>query len=456
MDNKPTAATGSTGVKKAARPAPRRIVVRGRLSPTYLIADTREGAVIPFLDDALTEHAHFVAQINVGDYNICRTGSRAPDGPVPPAQSAVLACVERKSLVDFAASIRDGRYEKEVGGMLRLREETGCQLFFFVEGPAFPNLNRKFSKTPYSTLLSACTSLMVRDGIFIVQTEDEAHTAKRLADLMRTFDAKVPVPVCVANNKANVAPECKQTDTAVGAGDEDDVGTASQALTIPEALTRRVEPTASEIAVDMWSRLSGVSIVLGKALTKEMSVADLVGGWISEAEIKKLKSPSGKTISKTAIESLLAVRDDLDGHAVKLISGIRGMSVPVATAVLAATKGLKALCGREPAQIAHIEIAQKNRKVKLGLAKARQILSSLRYKDDKGLSLGQSTGTPSPAKTATGKIATTKTATTKAATTKAATTKAATVLPTLSTLTSEPGAVVIELTEDDLDEILAL
>ncbi|MEK7383283.1 MAG: ERCC4 domain-containing protein [Elusimicrobiota bacterium] len=161
------------------------MAARARISPVYLIADSRERGVIPFLETALRDHAFVVRQVTTADYLVCR---RAPG---PAAEPAVLAAVERKTLADFAASFKDGRYAN-VQKMRALRAATGCQLYFFVEGPAFPSPGRRFARIPYASILAAVTKLMVRDGVHVVQTEDEAHTAKRLADFLRVFETEAP------------------------------------------------------------------------------------------------------------------------------------------------------------------------------------------------------------------------------------------------------------------------
>ena len=78
------------------------------MSHTYLVSDTRERHVHGFIETLFDQagSACMVAQINTGDYLICR---RLAGG-----QPEILACIERKSLKDFAASFKDGRYENRL------------------------------------------------------------------------------------------------------------------------------------------------------------------------------------------------------------------------------------------------------------------------------------------------------------------------------------------------------
>jgi ERCC4-type nuclease len=337
------------------------------VSDVYLIADARERNVIPFLEDALQEYAHVVAQVNTGDYLICRKGT-------PPT---ILAVIERKTLADFAASFKDGRYEN-LDKMIAMRARTGCMLFFFVEGPAFPAPTRRFARIPYSSILAAMTKLPIRDGVFVVQTEDESHTAKRLTDHLRMFDdVKVPYRQCVdpaEGLRALGAP-------ALAEGTDDDAAQGGDALVVPDALRGLIEESDATAAMKMWARLTGVSVVLGKLLTREFSVADLVGGRVPEARVRALKTATGRGISKDAVDSLLAVRADLNGASVKLVSGLRNVTPAVATAILKATGGLARLCVAPLATVEAVRLEQKSRTVRLGTARATRIQHMLRFVD---------------------------------------------------------------------------
>ena len=155
-----------------------------KVSKTYLIADARERAVIPFIETEFQEHAFVVRQVTTADYLICRQRG-------PGEEPAVLAAIERKTHEDFAASFKDGRHEN-IAKLRALRTATGCHLYYFIEGAAFPSPNRRFGRIPFSNILAAITKMMVRDGIFVVQTADAGHSAKRLADFLRAFDSEPP------------------------------------------------------------------------------------------------------------------------------------------------------------------------------------------------------------------------------------------------------------------------
>jgi hypothetical protein len=328
------------------------------ISSVYLIVDSRERAVIPFIETVLQEHAYIAKQVTTGDYLICRSGE------IP----KILACVERKTLVDFAASFKDGRVEN-IRKMRALRAATGCALYYFIEGPAFPSPARRFARIPYGNILAAMTKLMVRDGVFIVQTADERHTATRLNELMHTY-ASVTEP--------HVEIRAGDSD---GDGDIDGDGGDNEPLAVPDVLTIRHEETELDAAVNMWSRLRGISIVLGKIITREFTVAALATGKVSCAQIRALKTATGRGINKDAVASLLAIQADEFGHGVKLISGLRNITPATATIILTASGGLRGLCEGIPAATAGVELPQKNRTIKLGNARADRIHRMLHWRD---------------------------------------------------------------------------
>ena len=315
---------------------------RTKVSRTYLIADARERAVVPFIEVEFKEYAFVVKQVTTADYLICRHEE---------AGAVVLAAIERKSLADFAASFKDGRHEN-FKKMTALRAATGCKLYYFVEGPAFPSTTTRFCGIPFGNILAATTRMMVCDGIFVVQTESEAHTAKRLLDFVRAFDS-VPVP------------DARHTGAQVE-------------LAVPDILTARADETDDEAAVCAWARLDGISVVTGKILTRAFSIAELAAQAVAPEQIQALKTDAGRPINKEAVASLVAVRAGSLETAVQLVSGMRNITPAVARLLLDASGGLARLCVFPG--LADVKIQQKTRSVKFGKARAERVKRVLGYK----------------------------------------------------------------------------
>jgi ERCC4-type nuclease len=351
-----------------------------RMTMTYLIADARERAVIPFIETEFKDYAYIVKQVTTADYLICRASGSGASGssgapaqaqaPAPaqaqapaqaPAQGAVvLAAIERKSHEDFAASFKDGRHDN-IKKLLALRGGTGCKLFYFVEGPLNGPLTgpRRIGGIPFENILAAMTTMMVSDGIFVVQTESPAHSAKRLADFVRAFDS-VPAPEIAFQSAAAVL----------------------TALPVPDILTARAEETDLQAVVCMWASLGGVSVVTGATLARAFTVAELASQSVTPDQIRALKTESsrqGRPINKEAVASLLGLRAGSLELAVKLVSGMRNISPDVARLLLGATSGLAGLCTHTA--LDEVKIAQKTRSVRFGKARAERVQRLLHYKE---------------------------------------------------------------------------
>jgi len=336
----------------------------------YVLSDKRERYVHDFLDAAAAGAGikHAPAHLTTGDYLICRrVGSEDPE---------ILAVFERKTLKDFAASFKDNRYENR-NKMLALRDRVGCQLYFVVEGPAYPAPGWKVARIPYSSILSAMTNLMVRDGIHVVQTKDPQHTAQRLVDFARAF-AKTAVPYTypTARKEEGAAPgEGEDAPEEEGAAGPRDGGGPAPHLLCPAAASEKIEKDDLRLVVEIWSRLPGVSVVVAGVLARSFTVAELVLGEVTAAELAALRTPTNRALPKKAAESLRAARSGAGwarATEVKLLSGVPGISPAMAADVLeGATLG--GLLRREGPPLRDRKISQKGRQVRLGEQRAERV-----------------------------------------------------------------------------------
>jgi ERCC4-type nuclease len=328
---------------------------------TYMVTDTREREILPFLDDAFQENEYTVKQINTGDYVILRRSRKT--GIVK-----FLAVIERKTHEDFAAGFRDGRYEN-LSKLLALRAKTGCQIYFIIEGSAFPSPNRKFGRVPFSSIDAAITKSMVRHGIMIIYAENQQHTAKRLADL---------VSAMASEEKPYEYPLLVEEDTP--AEDDAEPAESENLLTVPESMTARIEDSDQDATTKMWARLRGISVVLGRILTDHFSVIELVGGKVPRAQIDGLKTATGRPINKDARNNLHALATGDAEAAIKVLSGVRGISPAMATLMVKQAGDIRRLLSYSVSTLSIIGIPQKNRIAKLGDARAERILKIMAHK----------------------------------------------------------------------------
>ena len=329
-------------------------------SVTYMVADTREREIIPFLDDAFQLHDYVVKQINTGDFIVFRKNRKT-------GELKFLAVIERKTLEDFAAGFKDGRYEN-LSKLLALRAKTGCQIYFIIEGSAFPSPNRKFGRVPFSSIEAAITKSMVRHGIMILCTENQQHTAKRLADLVSIMAEEEPYEYPRSEPDSST-----EEDVAEQTEDGD-------LLTVPGSMTARIEDSDQDATTKMWARLRGISVVLGRILLDYFSVAELVGGKVPRSQIDGLKTATGRPINKDARSNLHALAAGDADAAAKVLSGVRSISPAMATIMIKQAGSIRSLLSYSADTMGMISIPQKNRTAKLGSARAERVLKILTYK----------------------------------------------------------------------------
>lgn len=344
------------------------------MESTFLISDDRERNVIGFLQAAFAGSGFgFEARrITTGDYLIFR---RLESGEV-----RLLAVIERKTLKDFAASLVDGRHGNREK-MLRARDEKKAQVFYLIEGPAFPAPTRKFGRVPYRSIQTAITNLSVRDQIHIVRARDAQDTADKLLGLVRAFARldEVLLPELPADSGASEGAEPE----FLGAGEADQVGEAGQSgeagdgIAVPRELTAPVKKSDHRLATEMWSKLPGVSVVTAGALAGCASVAGVLSGECSVAEIK---TPTGRALNARARRSLERLAAGERKESLLILSGVPGISKKVAAELLdaVALSGMVAPDGAD--RLAEVTLQQSSRRVRLGPKRAGAVVRLLSWR----------------------------------------------------------------------------
>jgi ERCC4-type nuclease len=158
-----------------------------------IIVDDREKAVIPFMAE-LSEKYKIIYKVQrnqTGDYAIIYKDN-------------ILLIIERKTWADLAASMRDGRKEN-VKKLLNLREQTGCNLAYLIEGDATPSFTRKYGRLPVKNLRAHLDHLMFRDNIHVIYSKNELYTAERLFELGQNYlsNKEIIKKIKTENNDTN-------------------------------------------------------------------------------------------------------------------------------------------------------------------------------------------------------------------------------------------------------------
>lgn len=313
-----------------------------------LVADTRERHVMRH-DVEFEAITHEIAQITTGDYAIL-----TPTG-------GILAVIERKSLDDYGASLKDGRHDNRLK-MMELRAATGAAVVYIVEGPLFPAPSDCFSGIPYHTIESSIFHLMVRDNITVMRARDTLDTAKILARFTRSMDTLVEKGYVGGNMEPAV--DMPLVDTPVV-----DV-TNSMGL-----LKAKHDKTDHEIAREMWACFGGITTESADDFISRWSVGDAVAG-IDANVISACKHTNGRKMNKRVVKALTCI--DVRTTE-RLLACVPGLSDATAQRLLVGTT-LASLLTRGAAGIDIISIAKPGGKPrKLGPALAERICRLFAY-----------------------------------------------------------------------------
>lgn len=309
-----------------------------------LIVDTRERNVLRHQKE-FEDISYEVKQITTADY-------------VVTCGDSIIAAIERKSLEDYAASIKDGRSDNKKK-LIELRQKTGCALIYIIEGEPFPRPNACFGNIPYRFIESSIFHLTVRDRITILHSADTLGTAGLLARFVKSMDTlseKADFEDINSQNNAEAEPDAVQT------------------INIHEELTKKHARSDHEVARELWSCFPGISVETADEYSKTWSIADIVCERIPRADIQKFKMANGRKISKKVINSLTGLTNPIE---VRLLTCIEGIST-VTAKELTAERSLRALLGYGTAGISMCKVGKSKRS--LGDEKANRLLRLFNYK----------------------------------------------------------------------------
>jgi len=138
--------------------------------------DNRESKLQHILgpDDVL------VKQLVLGDANIV-------------IGDVVKAIIERKTVADLAASLKDGRWKEQKLRLLQEKQQSGALIIYIIEGRTL-NFNEEGMLHGVSTkaLVTMVLNAMFRDRIHVVFTQTLIDTA----DFIRAFARRLSDPNC--------------------------------------------------------------------------------------------------------------------------------------------------------------------------------------------------------------------------------------------------------------------
>lgn len=325
-------------------------------SKCTLVCDTREKLVTRHTDE-LAGVPIEIKQITTGDYSVI-----TPTGNI-------LAIIERKSLDDYGASLKDGRHDNKEK-LIMMREQTGCRIIYIIEGEAFPAPEKTFSRIAYKNIESSIFHLMIKHNISVIRTKDTLSTAQTLARFMRSMDTLYAsmgdLSLERVETQAEATPETAEMPVVVTAD-------------ATELLTQKHTRGEPEVVREMWSCFRGITVETASEYMRKWSVADIIRGRASRNDIETFRTANGRAISSLALRGLTEIPKTVE---IRLLSAIPGVSQSVATVLLEKIRLSQLLSyGKEMSiEIINRDLGKNGKSRRLGDVLAERIVRHFNYK----------------------------------------------------------------------------
>lgn len=183
-----------------------------------LKVDNREKAIHEHINAVFCEKPMFCVTINspefcqleIGDFVIIAQNADM-------SQSQVLAIIERKTLEDYAASLKDGRM-MNTEKLLKLREESGCQVYYLIEGNINTGYDTKICGIEYYKILANIRDAQILHNINIINTSNKLYTARELKFILERYTKSyesISSKVKITGSFDNIVEKCKPTEIQI-------------------------------------------------------------------------------------------------------------------------------------------------------------------------------------------------------------------------------------------------
>lgn len=227
-----------------------------------IVCDDRESKVFNCADGMDNVSSQ---RLTTGDYLI---GFRTPEGSF-----RALVVVERKTWVDLAASIKDGR----VGNIQKLREyrdETGARIAYLLEGSPPKNPTTLIGGIPYKSLRAHLDHLLYTDSIIELKSSGPRASLDRMLEFARNL---------------------KQYAAASSS--------SSTADHLDSATRKRPAATEEYISDSIWGSIRGISVTTARAF-RPYKVSQLYNGDLDHETVSNLMI-NGRHFGKARAKQLL-------------------------------------------------------------------------------------------------------------------------------------------------------
>jgi len=240
-----------------------------------LYIDHRESKVIDTINSVFSLPPTFanrgnveleVKQLNIGDYVIVNESYK--DGEI---NETVLAVIERKTLKDYSASMKDGRHHNK-NKLINLRDKTKCNIFYLVEGPKSPNNNTYYCGIPYRNIKASITHLQILDNIQVERSKNIQETAEWLKFMCESYEGLI-----ISNKLDQPIIESGNPDESSESSDSVKSLTFDQ---IEKKCQFTPEMKMQKQILKIWTSIPGIGENNGSILAKQFTLKNLINGEI--------------------------------------------------------------------------------------------------------------------------------------------------------------------------------
>jgi ERCC4-type nuclease len=317
---------------------------------SILIMDERERSVYRHQNEFLNIN-FIIKQITTADYVV-----------MSPTNN-ILAVIERKSLEDYAASLKDGRHSNK-NKLVAMRRDTGCRIIYIVEGPdAHPG--DYFGNIAFKNIESSIFHLMIEDGICVIRTKCTLDTAKTLARVMVSMDTLFER----AGNVITGGEDMNETK---------EMSTLAAIDAIPREMIDQMKlltvvhtPSDHELVISLWSCFPGIAATTADDYINMWSLADIVCDRVGDISKQRLKS--GRKMSAKIVKSLTNIDENMQ---IRLLAAVPGISRDSAREMIK-THTLRAMLGWGIGGLGMVVIGKNSRR--LGDKTAEKVLRLFEY-----------------------------------------------------------------------------
>jgi len=248
-----------------------------------------------------------------------------------------VSIIERKSLKDYGASLKDGRHLNR-DKLLEFRRVTGAKIYYIIEGKKKPNLNSRFAGIRYAQIKRSISNLIKNYDIHVIYSANPEETAQELKFLTETYASDQEYLDKFFNNNnldqtnTDLANTITTNDTinSISGGNE-----VKNYLDIDEAIIKsKLSPEQQNIKdiIKIWSNIRGISNNSAQVLHVRFSLADWILDNITNEDVKDLKLPSGTSFTMK-IKTLLSKPPDIENEH-KILSAIPSISITMSKKIL--------------------------------------------------------------------------------------------------------------------------